>query len=59
MQDKVLVIACGAIARELVQIRDMNGWEHIEFQCLPPKLHNTPEEIPAAVEAIIESRASS
>jgi len=35
MQAKVLVIACGAIARELVRIKDMNQWNHIEFQCLP------------------------
>jgi hypothetical protein len=45
----ILVIACGAIARELIRIRDMNGWNHIEFQCLPAELHNTPEKIPAAV----------
>jgi len=44
-----LVIACGAIARELVRIRELNGWEHIEFQCLPAELHNRPERIPAAV----------
>jgi hypothetical protein len=50
----VLVIACGAIARELVRIRDMNGWEHVTFQCLPANLHNSPEEIPAAVRTRIE-----
>ena len=46
---RVLVIACGAIARELVRIRDMNGWDHVEFQCLPANLHNTPDRIPGAV----------
>src|SRR5210317_1299280 len=50
----VLVIACGAIARELVRIRDLNGWQHVEFQCLPAELHNTPEKIPAAVLSKIE-----
>jgi hypothetical protein len=49
MTASVLVIACGAIARELVRIRDMNGWDHIEFQCLPASLHNSPEKIPQAV----------
>ena len=53
---KVLVIACGAIARELVRIRDMNGWGHLEFQCLPAKLHNTPDKIPAAVKEKIEQQ---
>jgi len=50
------VIACGAIARELVRIRELNGWTHIEFQCLPAELHNRPEKIPAAVLAQIEAR---
>jgi len=49
MPAPLLVIACGAIARELVRIRDMNGWDHLEFQCLPAGLHNTPEKIPGAV----------
>ena len=57
MTASVLVIACGAIARELVRIKDLNHWEHIEFQCLPAKLHNTPDRIPAEVKAKIESQA--
>ena len=55
MSAQVLVIACGAIARELVRIQRLNGWEHIEFQCLPPELHNRPEKIPPAVLEKIES----
>jgi hypothetical protein len=51
----ILVIACGAIARELVRIRELNGWDHVEFQCLPAELHNRPERIPAAVLAKIEA----
>ena len=58
MQARVLVIACGAIARELVRIRTLNNWDHIEFQCLPADLHNRPEDIPVAVKAKIESQAS-
>jgi len=57
MQDKILVIACGAIARELVRIRNLNHWDHLDFQCLPPDLHNTPQRIPRAVKAKIESQA--
>ena len=54
MTASVLVIACGAIARELVRIRQLNGWDHVEFQCLPASLHNTPDQIPTAVRAMIE-----
>ena len=59
MAAKVLVIACGAIAPELVRIRDMNGWDHVEFQCLPPELHNTPAKIPGAVLEKIRTQADS
>lgn len=56
MKDKVLIIACGAIARELVYLKTLNQWDHIEFQCLPPELHNRPEQIPLEVEAKIKSQ---
>ncbi len=47
--DRVLVIACGALAHDLVRVRDANDWHHLEFQCLPAELHNRPQKIPAAV----------
>jgi uncharacterized membrane protein len=54
----VLVIACGALAREIVALKKLNGWSALEIQCLPPELHNRPERIPAAVlEAIVAGRA--
>jgi hypothetical protein len=49
----VLVIACGALAREIVALTKLNGWSALEIQCLPPELHNRPERIPAAVRAAI------
>jgi hypothetical protein len=55
MSDRVLVIACGAISMELLRIMKVNGWRHLDFQCLPPGLHNRPERIPAAVKAKIEA----
>lgn len=57
MKAKVLVIACGAIAKELVRISKMNQWGHIRFQCLPPELHNKPDRIPGAVREMIETNA--
>ena len=55
----VLVIACGALAREIVALKKLNGWSALDIQCLPPELHNRPERIPAAVrEAIAAGRAN-
>jgi hypothetical protein len=44
-----LVIACGALAREIVALREINHWPHLVVQCLPANLHNRPEKIPGAV----------
>jgi len=53
----VLVIACGALAREIAALRQANGWPHLDVRCLPAELHNRPERIPGAVrDAIRENR---
>jgi hypothetical protein len=51
----VLVIACGALAREIVALTRLNGWSALDIQCLPPELHNRPEKIPAAVKTAIDA----
>lgn len=53
MKETVLIIACGALAKEIVAIKNLNGWSHIKIQCLPAEYHNRPEKIPAAVRAEI------
>lgn len=50
---RVLIIGCGAIAREILALRDANGWQHLDLTCLPALLHNTPDKIPGAVEAAV------
>jgi Protein of unknown function (DUF1638) len=50
---RVLVIACGALAREILALKRLNGWEHLDLQCLPAKLHLWPDRIPDAVEAAV------
>lgn len=42
----LLVIACGALARELGAIKRANGWRHLRIQCLDARLHNRPAAIP-------------
>lgn len=53
--DSVLVIACGALARELAVVTRQQGWRHVRIRCLPAALHNTPQKIAAAVTGIIET----
>jgi Protein of unknown function (DUF1638) len=48
---RILVLACGAIAREVLAVIALNGWTHVDVRCLPAKLHSTPDRIPAAVDA--------
>ncbi len=55
---RVLVIGCGAIARELLETVRHNGLAGIEVECLPAILHNRPEQIPAAVAERIERRSA-
>ena len=55
---RCLIIACGALAREIVALRKLNDWPHMDVQCLPAELHNRPEKIPAAVKAKIQANRS-
>jgi hypothetical protein len=43
------VIACGALAREVKHLLDVNGWTHVTLTCLPADLHNRPQLIPEAM----------
>lgn len=44
-----LLIACGALAREIVFLTRANHWRHLTVACLPAHLHNTPQLIADAV----------
>ena len=44
-----LIIACGALARELVAVIRANRLDHLKIACLPAILHNRPEKIAPAV----------
>ena len=46
---RTLVIACGALARELIDLTRREGWDHMEITCLPASWHNTPGKIPGGV----------
>ena len=56
---RILLLACGALAREILDLISANGWTHLDLACLPAILHNHPDRIPAAVEkAVAEHRAT-
>lgn len=46
---RVLVIGCGAMARELLAVVELNRLEGVDVTCLPAVYHNTPQLIPDAV----------
>jgi hypothetical protein len=48
---RALLIACGALAREILALKAANGWSWLDLECLPAKLHNQPQFIPGAVRA--------
>ena len=50
---RVLVIACGALAREILVLKRLNGWDGLALTCLPAILHNRPERIVPALRARI------
>ena len=45
----VLLLACGALAREIVDLIERNRWTAFDLQCLPAKWHNTPDKIVPAL----------
>ncbi len=50
-----LLIACGALAREIAALKRANGWTTLDVRCLPAQLHNRPERIAPAVRAEIQA----
>ena len=50
---RILLIACGALAREILDIKAVNGLDHLDLTCLPAKLHLFPEKIIEQVEIAV------
>ena len=56
-QQRVLFLACGALASDVRAIVGVNGWDHIDFEYLPAAFHNRPEKIAPAIDEILSERA--
>lgn len=52
---QILLIACGALAREILALTKANGWTHMTLTCLPAKYHLTPDKIVSAVREVVEN----
>ncbi|KKJ75184.1 hypothetical protein WH95_19710 [Kiloniella litopenaei] len=53
-ENKTLLIACGAVAKEIIALNKLNGWNHLDITCLPAIWHNTPDKIPQGVRSKIQ-----
>lgn len=51
----ILLLACGALAREILALKAANGWTHMDLMCLPANLHLWPDRIPDAVEKAVRA----
>jgi Protein of unknown function (DUF1638) len=51
--EKLLVIACGMIAREVLAAKEQLGLGHLDLTCLPAEFHYYPDRIPPAMDAAI------
>ena len=56
---RILLIACGALAREILAIKELNGLDHMDLTCLPAKLHLFPDQITGAVEGAVRKHRQS
>ena len=50
----ILIIACGALAHEITALKRLNGWDHVDLQCLRADLHNHPQKITGAIKEQID-----
>ncbi|TWG64740.1 DUF1638 domain-containing protein [Aminobacter sp. J44] len=51
--EKVLIIACGMLAREILAVKAANGLDHLELTCLPAEYHFRPNQIAPGIDAAI------
>ena len=52
---RVLILACGALAHEVLALKRANAWDHLDLACLPAKLHLYPDKITAEVEKAVKA----
>ena len=53
-ENNTLVLACGALAQEIIDLNDANQWNVFDIHCIPAKYHNYPDKIPDLVRKEIQ-----
>lgn len=59
MSEPILILACGALVRELAALRQLNGWTNVAIRGLPQRLHAAPQQIAGAVRAAVAEQRRS
>lgn len=59
IQSKSLIIACGALSHEIVELIRINRWSHLELTCLPAYWHHQPDRIPSGLRKKIRENRDS
>jgi hypothetical protein len=56
---KTLIIACGALAKEILFLKEMLGaaGQSIDLQCLPADYHNRPDKIIPGLEKVLADKS--
>lgn len=52
-RERLLVIACGMIAREVLAVKAQLGLDHLDLTCLPAEFHFYPDRIAPAMDAAL------
>ena len=48
-----MILACGALSKEISTLKRINNWSHLKTQYLPAILHNSPEKITEELRKIL------
>ena len=53
-KSRILILGCGALAREIIGLKQLNSWDHIDLKCLDASLHNRPHLIAPTIRSEIK-----
>lgn len=54
--EEILVVACGALAKEILFLIEVNGFSRFRLHCVPAKFHLYPDKIVAEIDKVVCSQ---